>query len=184
MGVKELFSAIYTILFHNRTLWRDLKKGEVGDELSVLREYAVPVIALVQLLKFPLIGVPRAAMIFTIANFLIDIAALYLMTGGAVYLLAQERSERFKSRVLMLFCYSMTPVWLAELLYFTGFWSPFFAFAALSYTVVIGRNGVKLLLEIDEVLSASALKNTILYVGMVNTIAFLLIRSAMRLFNF
>lgn len=183
MGIKELLSAIYAILFHNGALWRDLKNSEAGDEFSVLREYAVPVIALVQLLKFPLIGVPRTAMIFTIANFLIDIAALYLMTGGAVYLLAQERPENFKARTLMLFCYSMTPVWLVELFYFTGIWSPLFAFAALSYTLVIGRNGLKLLLDIDEAVSVPALRYTALFVIMVNLAAFLLIRSAMKLFN-
>lgn len=184
MGVKELFSLIVTILFHNSALWHDLKNSEAGDEFNVLREYAVPVIALVQLLKFPLIGVPRLAMIFSIANFLIDIAALYLMTGGTVYLLSQERSESFKARTLMLCCYSMTPVWLGELFYFTGVWSSFFAFGALSYSLVIGRNGLKRMLDIDEAFSVPAMKNTAFFVVMINIVAFLLIRSAMRLFNF
>jgi hypothetical protein len=183
MDVKELFSAIITLLFRNRTLWHNLKKGDAGDEFSVLREYAVPVLAIVQLAKFLLIGVPRTAMIFAIATFLVDIAALYLMTGGAVYLLAQERSESFKARTLTVFCYSMTPVWLFELFYFTGIWSWLFASLALFYAFVIGRNGVKLLLDPDGTISASALRNTALFVAMVNMVSFLLIGSLIRLFN-
>ena len=183
MSVTELFSAIFRLLFQNRSLWRDLEKGSEGDGSTVLREYAVPVIAIVQLVKFPLIGVPRTAMIFAIVNFLIDIAALYLMTGGAVYLLAQERTESIKARTITVFCYAMTPVWIFELFYFTGFPSWLLAILALSYTLVIGRNGLKHLLDLDKPLSASALSNTALLVLMVNTVAFLLISSAMRLFN-
>jgi hypothetical protein len=184
MGVKELFSAIFTLLFRNSVLWRDLKKEEVADEFSVLREYAVPVIALVQLVKFPLIGVPRMAMIFTLATFLIDVAALYLMTGGAVFLLAQDQTERFKAKTLTVVCYSMTPVWLFELFYFTGPWRSLIAALALGYTLVIGRNGLKLLFAPDTTLSFPALRNTALFVVMVNTVAFLLISSLIRLFNF
>jgi hypothetical protein len=183
MSVTELFSAIFRLLFHNSSLWSDLKKGSEGDGSSVLREYAVPVIAMVQLLKFPLIGVPRTALIFAIVNLLIDIAALYLMTGGAVYLLAQERTESFKAGTLTVFCYAMTPVWLFELFYFTGLPGWLFAFPALSYTLLIGRNGLQHLLYLDKPLSASALRNTALFVVMVNTVAFLLISSTMRLLN-
>ena len=183
MSVSELFSAIFRLLFQNSSLWHDLEKGSEGDEFSVLREYAIPVIAIVQLVKFPLIGVPRAAMIVAIVNFLVDIAALYLMTGGAAYLLAQERTESIKARTLTVFCYSMTPVWLFELFYFTGFPSWIFAVLALSYTLFIGRNGFKLLFDLDKPFSASALRNTALFVVVVNMVAFLLISSIMRLFN-
>jgi hypothetical protein len=184
MGVHELFSAMFTLLFRNSALWRDLRKGEVADESSVLRDYAVPVIALVQLVKFPLIGVPRTAMIFTIATFLIDVMALYLMTGGAAYLLPQQQTESCKSKILTVFSYSMTPVWLFELFYFTGLWSWLFAAFALGYTLVIAKNGLKLLLDLDDTLSTSGLRNTAFFVAMVNMLAFLLISSLIRLFNF
>jgi len=59
MGVKELFSAIFSLLFQYRKFWKNLKEGATGDEFNVLRDYAVPVIALVQIAKFPLIGLPR-----------------------------------------------------------------------------------------------------------------------------
>jgi hypothetical protein len=183
MSVTELFSAIFRLLFHNSSLWRNLEKGSEGDGSRALREYAVPVIAMVQLVKFPLIGVPRSAMIFAIVNFLIDIAALYLMTGGAVYLLSQDRTESCKARTFTVFCYAMTPVWLFELFYFTGFPSWLFAFPALGYTLFIGRKGLKHLIEFDKPLAAPALRNTALFVVMINTVAFLLISSTMRLFN-
>ncbi|MCX6177981.1 MAG: hypothetical protein NT163_01160 [Chlorobiales bacterium] len=184
MGIKELFSAIFSLLFRYRKFWRDLKEVNSDSEFNVLRDYAVPVIALVQLGKFPLIGLPRQALFFAIANFLIDIAALYLMMGGAAYLLFQERSERIHSGMLTVFCYSMTPVWIFELLYFTGGWSWVFAFFALSYTLVIGRNGLAVMLDFYDGLAGSALRNTAFFVVVVNTAVFLLIRAAMRLFNF
>ena len=184
MGLKELFSAIFTLLFQYRKFWKNLKEGATGDEFNVLRDYAVPVIALVQIAKFPLIGLPRQAMIFAIANFLIDIAALYLMMGGAAYLLVRERSESIKDVILTVFCYSMTPVWLFELLYFTGGWSWLFAFLALSYTLVIAKNGLAVMLDFHSGATGNALRNTALFVVMVNTSVFLLIRAVMRLFNF
>ena len=186
MGVKELFSAIFSLLFRYGYFWNDLKEKEValGDEFNVLRDYAVPVIALVQLAKFPLIGVPRQAMFFSIANFLIDIAALYLMMGGVAYLLARERSETPQAGIVTVCCYSMTPVWLSELFYFTGSWSWLFAFLALSYALVIGRRGLAVMLAVDSGVTGSALRNTALFVITVNTSLFLLIRAVMRLFNF
>ena len=184
MGVKELFSAIFTLLFQYRKFWRDRKEGISDEELNVLRDYSVPVIALVQIGKFPLIGLPRQAMIFGIANFLIDVAALYLMMGGAAYLLSRERSEHIKAGILTVFCYSMTPVWIFELFYFTGSWSWLFAFFALSYALIIGRNGLAVMLDFDSVIPAASLRYAAFFVVTVNTSVFLLIRAVMRLFNF
>ncbi|NMW21580.1 MAG: hypothetical protein HKK67_08110 [Chlorobiaceae bacterium] len=186
MGVKELFLAIFSLLFRYGNFWNDLKKREVthGDEFNVLRDYAVPVIALVQLAKFPLIGLPRPAMFFAIANFLIDIAGLYLMMGGAAYLFARENTETPQGGIVTVFCYSMTPVWLFELFYFTGRLSWLFAFIALSYALVIGRKGLAVMLDVISGVTGNALRNTALFVITVNTAVFLLIRAVMRLFNF
>ncbi|MEI8185976.1 MAG: hypothetical protein WCG19_04690 [Chlorobiaceae bacterium] len=184
MGIKELFSAIFSLLFQYRKFWQTLREEPTDNEFNVLRDYAVPVIALVQLGKFPLIGLPRQAMIFAIANFLIDIAALYLMMGGAAYLLARERSETIKDGVLTVFCYAMTPVWIFELFYFTGSWSWLFAFLALSYALVIGKNGLSVMHEFDSGITGTSLWNTAFFVVTVNTSVFLLIRAVMRLFNF
>ncbi len=184
MGIKELFVAIVTLLFRNRTLWRTLKEELPGKEFNVLREYAVPVIALVQLAKFPMIGVPQPAMFFAITNFLMDIAVLYLVAGGVGYLTAREQSESSKAMVLKVVCYSMTPVWLVELFYFTGIQSWLFALLALSYALVIGKNGLTILLDLEPTLSRPVLRNSAFFVVLVNIVAFLLISAAMRLFNF
>ena len=184
MGVKELFVATITLLFRNSTLWRDLKEGIPGKEFNVLREYAVPVIALVQLAKFPLIGVPQSAMFFAITNFLVDIAVIYLITGGVGYLVAREQSESSKAMMLNVVCYSMTPVWLCELFYFTGHWSWLFAFIALSYTLLIGKNGLSVMFDLEPAVSRPVLRNVAFFVVMVNIVASLLINAAMRLFNF
>ncbi len=184
MGIKELFSSILTILFRYRKFWRELKADGRTEELDLQREYAVPVIALVQLMKFPLIGVPRTAMFFAIANFLVDVAALYLVTGGAAALLARSGAKNTQAKVLTIFCYSMTPVWLFELFYFTGSWSWLFAAFALSYTLVISRNGLSVLFALDEALCAAAMRNVALFLVLVNGAAFLVIKALMRLFNF
>ena len=184
MGTKELFSAIFTLLFRYRKFWRDRKEAAPNDEFNVLKDYAAPVIALVQIAKFPLIGQPRQAMIFAIANFLIDIAAIYLIMGGTAYLLSRERSERIKAGMVTVFCYSMTPVWIGELFYFTGSWSWLFAFLALSYALAIGKNGLAVMLDFEVAIPVNVLRNTALFVATVNTSVFLLIRAVMRLFNF
>jgi len=183
MEAKELFFAIVRLLFHNNALWRELKESIVGKEPSVLREYAVPVIALVQLAKFPLIALPRPAMFLGITSFLVDIAALYLIVGGVVSLLRKERSESLKALVLTVICYSMTPVWLGELLYFTGSWSLLFALLALSYSIVISRNGLMVMLNLDKKLFRTALGNIMFFVAIVNSVVFVLINAAIRLFN-
>lgn len=184
MGVKELFSAIFALLFRHRKFWLDLRQSNPGGEFNVLRDYAVPVIALVQLAKFPLIGVPRSAMYFAGANFLVDIATLYLLAGGAAYLLEHERSESIQSGTLTVFSYAMTPVWIFELFCFTGNWSWLFAFVAIAYTLVIVRNGLIVLLALDSALSATALRNISLFAFAVNSATFLLVRALIRLFNF
>ncbi|TLU52156.1 MAG: hypothetical protein FDX12_02580 [Chlorobium sp.] len=184
MGVKELFSAIFTVLFRYRKFWRELKEEALSEELHELKDYAVPLIAMVQLCKFPLIGLPRQAMFFALANFLIDVAALYLLIGGTAYLLEREHLEHIQDRMLKIVCYSMTPVWLFELLYFTGIWSWLFAFLALFYMLLIGRNGMAVMLEFYTGIAGKTLRNTALFVVTVNTSVFLLIRAVMRLFNF
>jgi hypothetical protein len=78
----------------------------------------------------------------------------------------------------------MTPVWIVELLYFTGSWSWLFAFLALSYALVIGKNGLAVMLDFEVAVPVNVLRNTALFVVTVNTSVFLLIRAVMRLFNF
>ena len=172
-----------TLLFRNGRLWNTIRELPPDEEFNVQKDYAIPVMALVQLLKFPLIGLPGRAMYFAIACFLIDVAALYLMTGGAASLLAYKREKNVQQKTMILFCYSMTPVWLGELFYFTGAWSSLFAALTLGYALFVGRNGLKLLFDLDDRLSGAQLTKTALLVLTVNLSVFLLIRAIMRLLN-
>lgn len=183
MGIKELLTAVFSLLFRNRRLWHSIRELPLDEEFNVQKDYAIPIIAFVQLLKFPLVGLPGRAMYFAIASFLIDIAALYLMTGGGAYLLAKEGEKNVPQKTNILFCFSMTPVWLGELFYFTGSWSWLFAALALGYALFAGRNGLKELFGLDLPLSGTQLTNTALLALTVNLSAFLLIRAVMRLLN-
>ncbi len=184
MRPKELFISIFAVLFRYRSFWQKLKDNMPSDTSGLLRDYAVPVIALTQLCKFPLIGVPRPAMFFSIATFLIDVGVLYLLIGGAVYLVDPERPEKIQSDMLTVFSYSMTPVWISELFYFTGVWSWLFAVSAILYTVVISRYGFNLLCEPHTADSRNALRKITLFQVAVNCAVFFLEKALMRLFNF
>jgi hypothetical protein len=167
MGFKELVMAMIAVLFHHRSLWQSLKvEGKVAEDV-VLKEYAIPVIALVQFVKFFLAGNPRHAMVFVIMNFLVDISALYLLMRGAAYLFEYKRSE-----AVTLLCYAMTPVWLFELFFFSGSWSIYFALFALLYTLVISRNGLIFWLDLDFAASAPAVKMAAFFLVIVNSAAF------------
>jgi hypothetical protein len=179
MGLKELFASIFAVLFRHHSLWQDLKLSDRMDESAVLREYAIPVIAVVQFVKFFLTGNPRQAMVMAIVDFLIDVGALYLLIRGAAYLFERERQE-----AVTVLCYSMTPVWIFELFYFTGNWSWFFAVSALIYCLVISRNGYLVHLDRNAVLSGQVLKIAAIFLVTVNSAAFLLIKAVMRSFNF
>jgi hypothetical protein len=184
MGVRELFSSIFAVLFRFRMFWSKLKDNPPGDETLLLREYAVAVIALVQLAKFPLIGVPRTAMFYSIANFLIDVGALYLFLGAAAYLLGQSSAKKSTAGIPALFCYSLTPVWIAELFYFAGAWSLPAAAVAMVYAIVINRQGLVSFMGLEPTVSGAVFRNIALLQLLGGGALFLLIRALMRLFNF
>ncbi|NTU97692.1 MAG: hypothetical protein HGA62_07770 [Chlorobiaceae bacterium] len=184
MGPRELFSEIIAVLFRYRTFWSRLKENPPADETSLLREYAVPVIALVQLAKFPLIGVPRTAMFYAIANFLIDVAALYIFVGAATYLAEHDRSANSPSGILAVISFSMTPVWISELLYFAGPWSWLSAAVGILYAIVISRHGLVAYSGLEPGVSGNAMRNITLMQLLTGGTLFLVLRAVMRLFNF
>ena len=183
MNAQEFFMAIVNILFRNVTLWCSLKESIVGKESDILRQYAAPVIVLVQLIKFVIIGQPRAAMLSGITSFLVDSAGLYLISGAVIALLGKDRSESFKGVVLTVICYAMTPIWLSELFSMTGVWSVLFFLVALSHTVVVSRNGLITMLDLDALQYRSILRNITLLLVVVNSVAFSLLSASIRLFN-
>ncbi|NTV97839.1 MAG: hypothetical protein HGA70_01575 [Chlorobiaceae bacterium] len=184
MTPRELFSRIIAVLFRYPAFWSGMKENPPADETVLLRDYAVPVIALVQLVKFPLIGVPRTAMFYTLANFLIDVGALYIIAGAASYIVEHDSSKCSPQKTLAVFCFSMTPVWISELFYFAGPWSWLAAAIGIIYALVINRHGLIVFLGLDQGVSGAALRNIILLQLLTGGAVFLLIRAVMRLFNF
>jgi hypothetical protein len=184
MAPRELFSSVIAVLFRYRTFWRNLKEEPPADETSLLREYAVAVIALVQLCKFPLIGVPRTAMFYAIANFLIDVGALYILVGAASYIVDQDQAKHRPGDMLAVFCYSMTPVWISELFYFAGIWGLLAAVVGIVYAIVINRHGLTEYIGLDKAVSGAALRNIALLQVLTGGAVLFLLRAVMRLFNF
>jgi hypothetical protein len=184
MAPKELFSSVIAVLFRYRSFWRNLKEAPPPDETTLLREYAVAVIALVQLCKFPLIGVPRTAMFYAIANFLIDVGALYILVGAASYIVEHDRTKHSPGGMLAVFCYSMTPVWISELFYFAGTWSLLAAVLGIVYAIIINRHGLVEYIGFDTAVSGAALRNIALIQVVTGGAVLLLLRAVMRLFNF
>jgi hypothetical protein len=184
MDPKQLFSEFVSVLFRFRTFWNRMKENPPADETGLLRDYAVPVIALVQLAKFPLIGVPKPAMFYTLANFLIDVGALYVITGAASYLAGNDSSKKNQQGMLTVFCFSMTPVWISELFYFASPWSWLAAAAGVIYAIVISRQGIVAYLGLEPGASGALLRNIALMQLLTGGVVLFLLRAVMRLFNF
>jgi len=180
MSIKKLFSTIIALLFSHRQFWEDYRSGKAGVVDNVLKDYAVPVIALVQLVKFPLIGIPRQAMIIAIATFLVDVAALYLITGGIMRFFDGTPQNRQEQMITAVIGFSLTPVWLAEPFYFLGSWSWVFASAAILFSLFISANGFSLLFDR---INQSAMRNSALLLVTVCVAVFVVERGMLRLFN-
>jgi len=186
MDLKKLFSTIAALLFSFRAFWEEYFSGErSGNQWNVLKDYSAPLIAMVQLLKFPIIGVPRQAMIVAIATFLVDIAALYLISGGMVRFVDTEGRRETEERVTALAGFSLTPVWLAEPFCFIDGWNWLFASLALGYAFLICRSGFLLLAEryLQPAPSRPAMRNSALLFVTVCAALFLVERAILRLFN-
>ncbi|NTU59090.1 MAG: hypothetical protein HGB00_09315 [Chlorobiaceae bacterium] len=145
MGVKWLFMTIFSVLFHPEAFWEEASAHR--REVNAMKDYAAPVIALAQLSKIPFIAVPRMAMFLAIVSFVVDVAVLYLLSGAIVTLVGSDRTESIQDDVMTMLCFSLTPVWLAEPFYFSGPWRWLFMVAALLYSLLIARSGLKAMLE-------------------------------------
>lgn len=178
-GMKEIFGALVAVMFRYRRFWSEVQAGRWPEGLELQRSYAVPVIAMVQLLKFPLIGVPRTAMLFTIISFTIDMAAFYILSSMASKFLFGDRAGDMEGRVVTVVSYAMTPVWLFELFYFTGSWSWIFALLALGHMLLIATAGFSSLFS----LSGRPVKFTAISAGLLQASVWVLMSSLVRLFN-
>ena len=144
MGLKWLFMTMYSVLVHPEAFWKEQR--ESPHEVNAMKDYAAPVIAIAQLCKIPLIGVPRSAMIVAMVNFTVDVAVLYLLSGAIVSLVGRNRTESFQDEVVTMFSYALTPVWLVEPFYFLGSWRWLFFAVALLHSIFISRYGLQSML--------------------------------------
>jgi len=183
MEVKKLFFTIAAILFSRRKFWQDFFSAVTSSEKNLQKDYALPVIAMVQLVKFPLIGTPRLAMYTALATFMLDIAALYLVTGGMLRLFDSGRAGASDTDATALAVFSLTPVWLVEPFYFLGGWSWLFAAVAAVYAVVILIDGLNVFFERNPPPVRSPLANASLLLVGVCIALFIVERGIIRLID-
>jgi hypothetical protein len=145
MGVKWLFMTMFSVLFHPEAFWKE--QGERREGVNAMKDYAAPVIAIVQLVKLPLVGVPKPAMILAIVSFIVDVAVLYLLSGAIASVAGRDRNTSLQDDVLSMLCYSLTPIWLAEPFYFAGIWRWLFLAAALLHAFLILKPGLQATLD-------------------------------------
>lgn len=173
------------ILFSFRQFWEEFfSQSSDVPQGNVLKDYSVPVIAMMQLVKFPLIGVPRLAMIVAIATFLVDVAALYLVAGGLSGFIDNGRNRsQPPEEATALAGFSLTPVWLVEPFFFIEGWNWLFAALSICYAFLICRSGLVVLAGRTMRPGRSAMRNSALLLVTVSTAVFFVERALLRLFN-
>ncbi|NTV68129.1 MAG: hypothetical protein HGB06_10745 [Chlorobaculum sp.] len=151
MGVKWLLAAMVAVLFRPEAFWSDAR--ERLREVNAMKEYAAPLIAIAQFCKLPLFAVPRMAMLMAIIGFTVDVAALWLLSGAIAAVAGAKRAETLQQEVMMVLCYSLTPLWFVEPFGIAGTWRWIVMAAALAYALFIARLGMLTMLgdEIPEI---------------------------------
>jgi hypothetical protein len=183
MDIKKLFFSIAAVLFSRRKFWQDYFSAGSSAEKNLQKDYVLPVIAMVQLVKFPLVGTPRLAMYTALATFMLDIAALYLVTGGMLRLLDSGRASASDTDAAALAAFSLTPLWLVEPFYFLGAWSWLFAVVAAVYAVVILIDGMNELFERNPPPVRAPIANASLLLVGVSIALFIVERGIIRLID-
>jgi hypothetical protein len=183
MDLKNFFLTILAILFTPRRFWQEysFRTPESGENLQ--KDYALPVIAMVQLMKFPIIGTPRLAMFNALATVVLDIAALYLITGVMLRLLERERIVLPETAATALAAFSLTPIWLAEPFYFLGGFSWLIAAVATGWAIRILGEGMRFLFERHPLSANPPQRNAALLIAVVSAAIFLVQRSFHRLID-
>lgn len=181
MGVKWLLAAMVSVLLLPDAFWREAR--ERLREMNAMKEYAAPVIALVQFAKLPFIAVPRMAMLLAVIGFTVDVAVLWLLSGALFSLAGSGRSESLRQDIMTVLSFSLTPAWLAEPFGFAGAWRWIVMAAALAHALFIARIGMQTMLagEIPEI-EAFAGKSALL-IATAAMISFLLQSGLIRFFT-
>lgn len=181
MGLRWIFSMMVSVLLHPEEFWKRARQ-ELRD-VNALRDYAAPVIAMAQFLKLPFVGVPRMAMLLAIISFVIDVAVLFLLSGVILASCSREPSESVQRDIMTVLSFSLTPVWLAEPFYFSGWWRLVVTLAALVYAVVITRFGMSVLPEKTQCRNESFSRSSVFLVAAASLISFMLTSGLARFFT-
>jgi hypothetical protein len=182
MGLKWLFITIFSVLRHPETFWHGSR--ERFREVSVMRDYAAPVIAIAQFSKLPFVTVPRMAMLLAIVSFIVDVAVLYLLSGAINGIVpSASRSEEVQNDSMMVLCFSLTPVWLAEPFCFLGMVRWAVIGAALAYTLVLSNYGMHAMPGIVRFVDDSFFRKAGFLVVMAVMLSFMLVNSLIRFFT-
>jgi len=181
MGLKWLFMTMVSVLVHPDMFWKE--QAEHGDEVNPMKDYAAPIIATVQLIKLPLVGVPRSAMIMAIVSFIIDVAVLYVLAGAISRLAGLNGADSVQDRVLTLLCYSLTPLWLAEPFYFAGEIRWLVAAGALLHALFIMRPGLLSLIDRETIPVEPIAVKTALFTVAATVASFTAMTGLIRIFT-
>ncbi|MBF0586726.1 hypothetical protein INT08_05510 [Prosthecochloris sp. N3] len=156
MGIRQILALVAGVLLRPARFWQEVMTEGKLEEGNPMREYAVAVIAVMQLFKFPVIAEPRPAMLFAIFSFVLDIAALYLLCGlfGASSFGRKRKKERNELRA-MVPVFALTPFWLSEPLFFADIWGLFAVSAAVLYVLLLSAQGL-MSVPLDPVQPGSA----------------------------
>ncbi|ASQ90911.1 hypothetical protein CHL67_08230 [Prosthecochloris sp. GSB1] len=165
------------------SFWKELSSGGLYGDSDSLRDYAAPLVGVVQIVKFPLIGVPRAAMVYGLINFVLDIAVLYLLTGVFGALAGEEPESAAPLRASVLPCFALTPFWVAEPLFFVDRWGSFIACGALLHVLVIVNVGMGVLRAGGEPLAAKRYYPLQAVTAISLSLGFVLMSGVMRILN-
>ncbi len=137
--MRQFFLTVRDVIFKPGEFWHDVSAAGGRDSLDALRSYAVPLIALAQIAKFPVIGVPRTAMIYGIINFVLDVAVLYLLMGLYTAFLDETRGKDGATVAALIPCFSLTPFWVLEPLFLFDRLGLFFAGAGVLTALFIAN---------------------------------------------
>ena len=143
--MRQFFLTIRDVILKPGKFWNDVSAAGGHDSLDALRSYAVPLVALAQIVKFPIIGVPRPAMIYGIINFILDVAVLYLLMGLYTAVLDEAHGKDGATAAALVPCFSLTPFWILEPLFLFDRIGLFFAGAGVLSALFIANTAVAVL---------------------------------------
>ena len=181
--MRQFFLTIRDVIFKPGKFWSDVSAGGGHGSLDALRSYAVPLVALAQIAKFPIIGVPRTAMIYGIINFILDVAVLYLLMGLYTASLDEARGKDGATSAALIPCFSLTPFWILEPLFLFDRFGLFFAGAGVLCALFVANTAVAVLYPHRLPLPAKVSYRLQLVTALGTMLTFFLMSGVMNIFT-